>query len=174
MTTNPSPDPLDTLLNGLTDRVWAGDVEGAYQWRTKLHALFNPSLGWQEEVIKVLDEMAREYYDAAYSEEHGKVDQLSDLAAIDRDTRRADALRVAIDHLRRTQEIQWQPVSEAPEEGEWALVQGGGAFNCMFVRKDHIPNDWTDPRRPNLLGEQVTHFMELPEPPPPPPTRETE
>lgn len=59
----------------------------------------------------------------------------------------------------------WLPIDTAPKEGVWALVYAGGAINCAFVEAGKLPDDWTDPSCPNVLPEDVTHWMPLPVPP---------
>lgn len=63
------------------------------------------------------------------------------------------------------QPIEWQPIETAPAEGVWALVYADGAMNCAFVQQGKRPDDWTRPSCPNVMPEQVTHWMPLPKAP---------
>lgn len=76
----------------------------------------------------------------------------------------ADQLRAAIeaDRKHRGEPVAWMPVETAPEEGCWALVCGEGAMDCMFIRKGHVPENWTNPNNPNLNPSEVTHWMPIP------------
>lgn len=78
---------------------------------------------------------------------------------------RADLLRLLQEVRALRTASQWQPIAEAPEEGAWAFVYAGGAVNCMFVRQGYLPDDWTCPQSPNILPEDVTHWMPSPLPP---------
>lgn len=67
-----------------------------------------------------------------------------------------------IKHEHRDEPVAWQPIETAPEEGCWAIVYGDGAVDCMFIRKGHVPENWTNPNNPNLNPSKVTHWMSIP------------
>src|SRR5690606_9899496 len=70
---------------------------------------------------------------------------------------------IEADRQRRVEPVAWMPIETAPEGGCWALVCGDGAMDCMFIRKGHAPETWTNPNNPNLNPSEVTHWIPLPE-----------
>ena len=73
---------------------------------------------------------------------------------------RADKAEAEVARLRKA--LTWMPISEAPEEGAWVLVNADGAVNCAFVKRGCLPEDWTDPQAPNISPQLVTHWMPIP------------
>lgn len=59
----------------------------------------------------------------------------------------------------------WRDISTAPRDGAWALVYMDGAVDCMYVKQGQQPQNWTEPRSPNVHPSLVTHWMPLPKPP---------